>query len=248
MTGNIVSPNTQDPYTLNINWGDGQTSQVKLAAGATSFVLGHTYLDAQAPDSVYTVTASVTDTNDNLSSGPVTTSAEVLNVAPIISGITLSAPNILENGTETISGLIIDPGVNDTETVTINWGDGTATMNATVNQTTRTFTATHQYLDDSLPGAVSSTVNGEHAGTYTVTINDTDTDGGSTQATTSVTVQNVAPLIGQLTVADAHGAATMTPNNPIVLSGTIVDPGRSIVTSSPSTGGMAPRRTLTFRR
>ena len=116
--------------------------------------------------------------------------------------------------------------MNDTEAVTINWGDGTATVNATVNQTTRTFTATHQYLDDSLPGAVTSIVNGQHAGTYTVAINDTDTDGGvAAQATTSVTVQNVAPVIGQLTVADASGAAIMTPNNPIVLSGTIVDPG-----------------------
>ena len=26
LTGDIVSPNTQDPYTLNVNWGDGQSS------------------------------------------------------------------------------------------------------------------------------------------------------------------------------------------------------------------------------
>jgi hypothetical protein len=148
-----------------------------------------------------------------------------LNVAPVISGIALSAPIILENGTETVSGVIVDPGTLDTQSVTINWGDGTATAVATVDQSTRTFAATHQYLDDSLPRAVTETINWVHQGTYTITLTDTDKDGGVGHATTSVTVKNVAPLIGQLTVADAGGAATLTPNSPMTLSGTLVDPG-----------------------
>ena len=142
------------------------------------------------------------------------TTARVTNVAPVISSIVLSAPIIQENGTETVSGVIVDPGTLDTQTVTINWGDGTATAVATVDQSTRTFTATHQYLDESLPGAVTQTINGVHQGTYTITLTDTDKDGGVGHATTSVTVKNVAPLIGQLTVADAGGAPTMTPWKP----------------------------------
>ncbi len=226
LTGTILSVSSQDTYTLNVIWGDGTKSTLNLAAGATNFTLGHTYLD-NPPDgtlnSAYTVGVTLTDSENAAATTTIT--AQVLNVAPIISGVALSAPTILENGTETVSGVIIDPGSLDTQTVTVNWGDGTSTVDATVNQTTRTFTATHQYLDDSLPDGTYQTVNGVHQGTYTITLTDTDKDAGVGTASTSVVVQNVAPLVSQLSVADAGGAATMTPNSPITLTGAFVDPG-----------------------
>src|SRR5262249_43009390 len=45
LTGSIVDPGTQDPFTLVVNWGDGSALQTfHLAPGTTNFSENHTYL------------------------------------------------------------------------------------------------------------------------------------------------------------------------------------------------------------
>jgi PKD repeat protein len=65
----------------------------------------------------------------------------------------------------------VDPGVADTHTVTVDWGDGT---------TGDSLTASHRFDDD---------------GTYTLVVTARDDDGGAGGDTLTVTVHNVAPTV-----------------------------------------------------
>ncbi len=126
---------------------------------------------------------------------------QVNNVAPTV--VNLNAPVIDENGFATITGIVEDVGSLDTHSVLVEWGDGTSSS-VSVNLGTRTFTASHQYLDDD-PTATASDV-------YNITATATDDDGGVASASTSVTVMNIAPTVVNLNapVINENGTATIT--------------------------------------
>jgi len=136
-------------------------------------------------------TASV-DVSDGEATTTGSVNVTVDNVAPAISGLTLTSATINEDGSATVNGSFTDAGSADTHTVSINWGDGSSSA-ATVTQGAGngTFTATHQYLDDN-PTATASDI-------YTVTATVSDDDGGSVSQATSVTVTNVDPVITAVT-------------------------------------------------
>lgn len=114
------------------------------------------------------------------------TTVTVNNVAPIV---TVTGDVISENGIATVSGTISDPSPTDTYEVEINWGDGnTETFPYTAGSTE--FSETHQYLDDNPSGTLSDD--------YTVTVKVTDDDMGEGTASTTVTVNNVAPKVGEI--------------------------------------------------
>jgi PKD repeat protein len=79
-------------------------------------------------------------------------------------------------------GLFIDPGIVDTHTATIDWGDGSAVESAAVffASGSGALGGTHTYADD---------------GTYTATVTIMDDDGGSATKQFTVTVNNVRPVL-----------------------------------------------------
>ena len=97
----------------------------------------------------------------------------------------------------------------------VNWGgDPLSPKNIetyTFAAGTKDFVLTHQYLDDNPSGTASDQ--------YTINLTITDDDTGTSNGSTTVTVENVAPVLGCLkTVAiEENGATTLT--------GTITDPG-----------------------
>ena len=108
---------------------------------------------------------------------------QVNNVAPTV---TANGDAIDENGTATVSGTITDPGILDTFSVVIDWGEGVPSVfSLPVGSTS--YSATHQYLDDNPPGTLSDI--------YTVNVTVTDKDAATGPASTSVTVNNVAPVL-----------------------------------------------------
>jgi hypothetical protein len=135
----------------------------------------------------------------------------VNNVAPSALGLSLSAPTINENGSVTLSGSFTDPGTLDTHTVVINWGDGSPNTTLSLPVGARTFSASHPYLDDSPGGTPSDT--------YPISVTVTDDDTGSATASTSVTVNNVAPANVSL------NAPTIAENGTATLTGSFTDPG-----------------------
>lgn len=119
---------------------------------------------------------------------------------------------IAENDLVTLAGSYFDADWADGHVVTIDWGDGSAETEATVNELSETFEATHCYLDD----GESSTDWTE----YTITVQITDPDTGSSDTgTTAVTVENVAPRLFDLSVEPAEEGADT------VLTSLLNDPG-----------------------
>jgi hypothetical protein len=105
--------------------------------------------------------------------------------------VTSNAPVINENGTANLSGSFSDPDPGQAHTVSINWGDGSpTTVLPTLAIGVTTFSASHQYLDDNPTGTPVDVKS------ITISVSDGAT---SISAPTTVTVNNVAPVIGTVT-------------------------------------------------
>ena len=134
-----------------------------------------------------------------------------INIQNVPPTVTANGSVIFENGLATVSGTISDPGILDTFTVLIDWGEGPAVSYSYPAGTT-TYSETHRYLDDNPTGTASDN--------YPISVTVTDKDGGVGTASTVVTVHNVPADLQNVVVTpelDENGIAT--------LSGSIVDPG-----------------------
>jgi hypothetical protein len=214
LTGIMYDPGPFDTFIMKINWGDGAPlgQTIDYGAGTTSFSVLHVFAD----NGIYTVNVQLRDNHmTGLDSSPVVANATAVvgNVAPTLSN--LSTTTINENGTTTLTGTITDPGVKDTQTLAVDWGDprspgDTQTVPYPAANGTQTFTLTHQYLDNPTAG-----------GQYTIGLNITDKDGGTNAYTTPVTVNNVAPSA----VSASFSPSTIDGYGYTTLSGTFADPG-----------------------
>ncbi len=181
--GLFIDTNTSDTHIAKVDWGDGSATESPeiFAANGSGVLSGkHTY----ANEGVYTVTVSVIDQagGSDMQSFDVT----VNNVRPVLvvaidqtvnEGQPLDLSGI---GGAPPLGLFIDNGVLDTHTATVNWGDGSATEDASIFSASGSgaLGGTHTYADN---------------GVYTVTVSVVDDFGASDTETFTVTVGNVAP-------------------------------------------------------
>src|SRR5262249_18293239 len=139
---------------------------------------------------------------------------------PTVSHLVLDHTIINENDVITLTGDVDDLGVQDTHSLEIDWGDGTAhsfTGSADPNTTVifteanghGTFIATHRYLDDYPVGTPRDT--------FTIKVTATDDDTGQGSATIKETVKNVDPTV---TIK-----ATGTGSTGVILIGSVDDIG-----------------------
>ncbi|MFC1925721.1 choice-of-anchor C family protein, partial [Chloroflexota bacterium] len=175
-SGSFTDPGA-DTWMATVNYGDGSGNQPLSLNADKTFSLSHLYAD----NGTYTVTVIVTD--DDLGVGSDTLPVTVNNIAPVV---TATGSTIDENGVATVSGTITDPGIQDGFTVVIDWGEGTP-QTYTYSAGTTTYSETHQYLDDNPTGTASDV--------YNIGVTVTDKDSGVGAASTTVTVNNVAPSV-----------------------------------------------------
>ena len=153
--------------SLTVDYGDGSGAQ-PLTLTSGSFTLSHTYVD----DGARTVTVTATDDDGATATDAV--SVTVTNVGPSITSTSGPTGSVTTGTPIEVAGTFTDPGVADSHTATIAWGDS-ATSTASVTQ-----------------GAGSGSLRAAHtysaAGVYTVTVSVNDGDGGTASATRSVTV------------------------------------------------------------
>lgn len=200
-TGTISDPGTGDRFIATLDWGDGTREDIALLAGTTSFEATHRYLDDTTPGTAsdgFVVTASVAD-DDGGASGTVSTDVAVVNVAPEVAELSLLGTAVAENGVATLIGRIHDAGTLDTHTVQVTWGDG-QTSAAVVDAASRTFTATHRYVDDDPTGTGSDL--------YRIVASVTDKDGGTGEGSLEITVLNQAPVIEALESTETRVSAS----------------------------------------
>ncbi len=139
-----------------------------------------------------------------------------VNDAPVIDDGDLNLDNatIDENDSVNLTGSFSDPDSGDSHTVTINWGDGSSDTVINSSSGARSFSATHQYLDDNPTGtAVDSN-------TITVTVE--DAAAASDTASASITVNNVAPAIGLI---QAPVEPVSINDQPISFTAVFTEPG-----------------------
>jgi hypothetical protein len=160
-------------------------------------------------------TVTITATDSFMKQTTTTFDLDVDNVDPVVILDPVTA--IDENGTATLTGTITDPGVLDTFTLEINWGDplspdNVESFNIAANATgTQSISITHRYLDDNPTNTAFDT--------YVVSATIEDSDMGAGMAGSSVLVRNVAPTVELDPVSD------IDENGLITLSGTVTDPG-----------------------
>lgn len=152
----------------------------------------------------YIVEATDTDSQVSTATGTIT----ITNAVPVLS-ITSPPPSTIYDNQflmSAISGSISDPGTSDTETVTVNWGDGT-TENLTYGPND-SFSLDHQY------GLISGP-------TITITVSVADDDGGSS-STFSYTLTEV-PVPGSAPPTITLTTGSTAPEGSVSFSGTIND-------------------------
>lgn len=238
LDGTISDPGTVDTHVVAINWGDGKSSTVSLAAGVLSFSAAHTYLDNAPSTAGYTAGVTVTD-DDHASSSVVTTAVQVANVAP--SQVTITPTSCVvaagavpctalrvaqEGALVTYDVSFTDPGVLDTASAVVDWGDGTsATVPVAINapdaqtgarSATRTFSVQHAWREADTAGHVGSPPPGK----FTVAATVTDKDGGVGKGTTIETVENVVPYALTTSLSSAK---INEGDPPVTLSGSLLD-------------------------
>lgn len=217
LIGTIADPGRTETQTLTIAWGDGTESTVILepGAGGGRFRVPHAYANNPTgePSGVYTVTVAVSDQDG--ATDQATTTVTVENAAPRLELRTLSATEIAEGGSVTLTGNVTDWGLDDSQLVSVDWGDGTQSM-ATLTEVDGilAFSAEHGYANEP-PGP---------ACTYTIVSTVTDNDGGSRAFINRVRANNVAPVVTDLT-SNAAGPAVVALGEPVTITGTFTDPG-----------------------
>jgi 6-phosphogluconolactonase (cycloisomerase 2 family) len=212
LVGKVTDPGAHDVLTVSIAWGDGQSSTANVDAATGLFQATHTYNDRAGHAASDLYTASVTAHDDHGGSSlAATATVTVNNVTPSLTGVAFSPAIVNEGSPVTVSGTIVDPGVNDTHTVTVAWGDGTATTLATVNPD-GTFTATHTYANNQANNAP-----------YAVVLTVADDDGASVSINASIEVDNVPPAV------TLSGAGSATVGTPYALAWSAIDPGADTI-------------------
>ena len=167
-------------------WHDGSHSKsavTPVAPFTGDFSLSHIYADNKPGNAPYKVRLSPTDT-DNLTGATQYVNVVVRNVAPsmvwrIITPANRSKSIIRPYEPVILKMVFSDPGVLDTHTVTVDWGDGTSTPAKSLGLA-RGAVLKHTYLH-------------LYGGTYPVTFTVTDNDGASTTSTLSAVVHPASP-------------------------------------------------------
>ncbi|QNT77167.1 multicopper oxidase domain-containing protein [Dehalogenimonas etheniformans] len=161
-SGSFTDPDV-DLWTATVDYGDGSGVMALALNADKTFALSHKYTD----NGVFTVTVVVMD--DEGGSGSDTAIVSVGNAGPVVN----AGPDktIPVGGTFASSGSFTDPG-SDAWSATVNYGDGSGTMN--LDLTDKTFVLSHVYTT---------------AGSFTVTVTVADDDGGVGSDTAVVTVK-----------------------------------------------------------
>lgn len=184
----IVEPGIMDGLQIQVDWGDGTSIDYARNPGTTHFQYFHTYVDDNptgTSQDVHTIRISVTDKDGGV--GTLTRPVTVQNVPPDF-WFTDYFP-AQEGSVSRYQFQLSDPGVADTFTARVDWGDGSPVethaypANGPGHVQSPVYELGHRYIDIARPGP-----------DYTVSMTVTDDDGGSSATRTfTMNVTNASP-------------------------------------------------------
>jgi hypothetical protein len=145
--GSFYSSQTNQNFSVSLNWGDGQPEIVTLAPTARDFSRTHTYL--QDSPVGYSIVATLSDGTTNATR---TAQLQVANAAPLITALNSGSgllPLAPSSAAATFTAAFTDPGTLDTHAATWAWGDGTTNLQAIA---TSPLTEFHNYANSGVYG------------------------------------------------------------------------------------------------
>ena len=196
-SGTFTDPGT-DTWTATVDYGDDAGIQPLTLTGKT-FELSHIYGD----NGIYTVSVRVTD--DDGAYGEDSAKVTVNNVAPSISSF---GPFKIDEGTQiTLNASASDPGSDD---LTFEWQLELGPTTSKTYYNDKVGPDPYPSPSGTYPFQKTDVYNQTYGdnGVYTITMTVTDDYGGVTVATTTITVNNVAPSLGSIVITPPN------PNNP----------------------------------
>ena len=213
VSGTFMDATPSANLTATINWGDGSApTDLDLPAGSYAFAAPHDYTTDPASGS-YSIGVTLSDIFGKTAFAQTTIAINNPAVAFASPGLVLSSTSIVEGGEIKVSGTVVSSDANDTNTVSLNWGDGSAPTTIFLPAGQDTFSTSHTYLNN--PAGVGSE-------NYTITGSVANQYNQVGYASASVTVNKVAP---QFTAADLIlSPATAIEGDTITLSGQFTDP------------------------
>lgn len=200
VAGTVVEHGCESYYgvTIGLGWdldGNGTYDTIGTSASFSA-----AKLDGPTAATVTARAQHPTDTSELGRGAPFTIPVTVRNVAPVVQSATVTdslGHDLAASGAVTIIGLPIslavdftDPGVDDTQSASVDWGDATASTTFDV------FTDAHGGAVGQLRAVHSYASAGEHTITTTIT----DDDGGATAV--ERTIEVMSPEDALVTVAD----------------------------------------------
>ena len=213
LSGTFTDANSSVSVTASINWGDGSPATViNLPVGSYAFSVPHDYTTDPA-SGTYTIGVTLGDPLGKTTFAQ--TTLAISNSAPVFAppGLVLSSSSIVEGGTETVSGTIESLDGFDTNTVSLNWGDGSVPTTIVLPPGDDAFSTTHTYLQNP-PGVGSEN--------DTIAASVANQNGQVSYASASVTVNKVGP---QFTAADlCLSKKVANEGDTITLRGQFTDP------------------------
>ena len=184
----VVNEGSSTPVT-NRSFDASRTSlafqwSLELDPSSNATLMGSTLgrpIVVAADDATGTLKVTVTNA---YGTSQATADVHVINVAPVVkAGPDLEA---LRGSLVNLHATFTDPGMMDTHTATVDWGDGTAPLPTWL--VGREVAATHRYME---------------VGTYAARVTVIDDDGGIGSDTANVSVINTPPIIGLVAGHDA---------------------------------------------
>ena len=227
----VSDPGVADPITAEVRWPDGVVETVLIPGGEAvqrSVSLLHTFVDDDPTGTpVDDIPVSVTLTDDDTGTTTGDVAATVHNAPPQLLDVTVTPEVNDENASDvTVEVTFIDPGLADSHTVTIDWGDGWTDdipvgADATTADATTTVIDVPADADASTPTAHTVTASNRYGddGTFLIGVTVTDDDTGEVTARRLISVDNVDPT--QVINAREDGAITAPSGDAyLVLAGT----------------------------
>ena len=175
LSGTITDPGSQDDFTLEVDWGDGERESGSLPPGSTRYALSHLYIDddpTTTPSDVYALQVTLRDKDGGEAvANPTVT---VQNVEPVVqfgnlrdeTGRIIGIYDVVPAWIQVeIAEKYSDAGPSDTRTAVRRWGDGSPEEN--LGEVLDETSGSHIY---SHPGIYELflTVTDDDAGVYTV--------------------------------------------------------------------------------
>ena len=222
LTGQFFDGLSSGNYTVDVDWGNGQFSQITLGPGDRSFQLENIYPDDTNPDQVptsadfYEVTVTISETGGSSDASPAgVLVAEVRNSLPHSLEADFSSTEISEGESITLDLSFLDDGPLDTHSATIDWGDGQREEFVIAAGIQSLSDLEHTYANDPFGDDTAFVV--------TIEITDDDEPLNPVSVTQAITVNNPVPT--NIVIENQTVTGSINENGFITIGGSFDDPG-----------------------